>query len=95
MSKKKIECRMFNVNAELWDFVKIVGKVGTKFKIDSKLELETCNQILALAKEARRQGKNPNSKETLEKIIPILKENLSDYIDFKEWSDAEGNWVSV
>jgi hypothetical protein len=92
--KKKIECRMFNDNAELWDFIKLVGKVGTKFKIDSEQEMRVCDQILAIAKEARAKGRNPDSKQNLERIIPILREELSEYLDFKVYDPSTDGWVT-
>lgn len=91
--KKKLECRMFNDNAELYDFVNLVGKVDTKFKLEDGKYLAVTNRILEIAKEARDAGKNPNALPYLERIIPILKEELSDYLEFKVYDDATDGWV--
>lgn len=81
--------------ANLYDYHRVASQAHTKFKFDNDRIRHISKTIVAIHSKAEDAGQDPNSVANCEAVINLLRNELSDYIEFKEWSEDAQKWVVV
>lgn len=90
--KKKVECRMHTDGDDFYRYMDIIGKAGTKFKLDRGFLLGVVDKLLAIRREEEANGKKQNSRYVISKAIEVLRNEMSEFIEFKEYDEKSDRW---